>query len=785
MLLLPLLLPFTACLDDARKTDPPHADTASDTAPDDSPAADSATDDPPPGAAPPEAGRLPPRVPTADAPFVVEDCGFDVGAGTPFVVPDRDGDGVDELVLTVDASTATADATAVAGVWLVPSTSADGPFWEQPLRWATVPVASGPGMRALADLDGDGLDELVSFEGSDRARPLLPDGSVGDALEGVPTALIPWRDLDGDGAVEHLGVFPEADALRIVRADGLDPSGWEVLATVSVPGLGPDVARAREDHDGDGVPELYAVSGRDGVLIGSAALERGEADAVWTTIPDVSGYSPVALGDVDGGGVEDVAFHDPDGGRVVYLARGEAPDAPVMVGDASDTWSAGIGPDGAGGLRLYRVDGDLSGYDLADALEGRLTRVIRGWSGRRVDRLHLSPNALWVTVWATEDQRYTTRTVAARLDPTTADASLAEVLGGGPGQGGQALGYRLDDLDGDGALDWWQDDEGPLVHARVTPDTTLTMCDAPALEHPEWSHASVADDLDADGLPELTYWDEPDTVGLWSPTLGERVSETYDGALRPLGCDLNGDGADELVLGTLREYVVDGAAWLAGDTRNAVLGEVENNPVCIGDLDGDGISEVGSVWTDLVIHDGASIAGGPAEVIAIVAGPVVGRPHALGDVDGDGLGDLAVYVQSDTRSATCLVRGANLLTHPLQSLDGLDTCWSSGSSYWRADLESDGVNEIVFPDDDGLYVWSPATDATARVWSPDDDARDEPLLGVVEDAFGPGWPAIVLCPEPVVVYEMERAPRDSGPSETPHGPAAEEPAPRPDPRRAA
>ncbi len=39
-------------------------------------------------------------------------------------------------------------------------------------------------------------------------------------------------------------------------------------------------------------------------------------------------------------------------------------------------------------------------------------------------------------------------------------------------------------------------------------------------------------------------------------------------------------------------------------------------------------------------------------------------------------------------------------------------------------------------------------------WTPADDTRDEPLLDVVEDAFGNGRAAVVLGPDPIVMYVL-------------------------------
>jgi hypothetical protein len=716
------------------------ADSAMDT-PADSAASDS-TDD----SGPPRDTSLPAWAPTVDAPFVVTGCGFAVGAGDPAVVPDLDGDGVDDVLIVTDEP-------AIAGVWRVGSMDPAAPFWESPVHWDLVPLAGGLGVRAWPDLDGDGLAELIAFTAVDEARALLPDGSLSDALTDVPAVLVPWHDVDGDGVDEHLALFAEDGELRIVTADGVDPFGWTVHASLAVDGLGPYAARSRDDHDGDGMADIYVDAYGGGLLVSSAAIGGAAVDAVLATFGGAG--VPVPLGDIDGGGVEDVAFtQGPGASGPVTILRGEAPADAVHVPSSVPSAFSTVGPDGAGGLAVWVGDGAVLRYPIAAALAGT-ERADAMSDGILSDRVYASAGSVYAGLYFVDGDRYATRPVLARLDAATL-AGEAEVIGGGPGQGGQALAAQLDDLDGDGAIDWWQDDDGPVRYAALSPGTTVDLCDLPAVDHPDWTAASSAGDLDADGVPELVYWAEPHTVGAWNVRDGARWEGDFDGALRPLGCDLDQDGVGELTLDSFEAYVVDGVELLRQDAvAGAVMAAVRDDAVCLGDLDADGGSELADTWADGRVYGGRSVIAGTPRTLSTIEGPTIGRPVSLGDVDGDGLGDLGVLVSTRSVAGTCVVPGAWMASRASIDPAELEHCWEGTAWYGRVDLEQDGVYEVLRGSADGsLVAWSLVTGEGTTVWTPDVDARAEPLLTVLTDAFGPGRPAIVLGPEPVVVYAL-------------------------------
>jgi hypothetical protein len=113
------------------------------------------------------------------------------------------------------------------------------------------------------------------------------------------------------------------------------------------------------------------------------------------------------------------------------------------------------------------------------------------------------------------------------------------------------------------------------------------------------------------------------------------------------------------------------------------------------------------------------------------------------------------FLVAGEASGTCVATAADLLARGVIALGELTSCWGDTNAYWPADVDGDGVNEILRADGGGLVAWSLRTGAAEIVWTPVDDAREEPFLDVVPDAFGPGRAAVVLGPDPVAIYALD------------------------------
>lgn len=163
-------------------------------------------------------------------------------------------------------------------------------------------VASG------ADLDGDGIDEIVAIRDSYFYAPFYPElqvlaGGGSDTFSVVWTHPDPFgdalgSDVDGDGAV---------DVVAVSTVDGLgwfqNLGGGAFGPFQVVPGVDPAIFDIEaHDADGDGLPELYGR--RLGAVLVVPNLGGG-AFGPQISLP-VSGLVDFAVGDIDLDGLADV-----------------------------------------------------------------------------------------------------------------------------------------------------------------------------------------------------------------------------------------------------------------------------------------------------------------------------------------------------------------------------------------------------------------------------------------------------------------------------------------------
>ena len=187
---------------------------------------------------------------------------------------------------------------------------------------------------ATGDFDGDGnLDLVTESWGTDQVKVLFGDGKGGFRLPGTffavgkhPYQRLRVADLNGDGKSDIITTNLEGDDVTILLADGRgtfrQPPGSPFPCGDSPFNL------AVGDVNGDGKPDLAIVNspgstsdrrGRDGltILLGDGA----GGFRMLAGSPFATGRIPnrVAIGDVDGDGVNDVAVSSPDDNNVTLF----------------------------------------------------------------------------------------------------------------------------------------------------------------------------------------------------------------------------------------------------------------------------------------------------------------------------------------------------------------------------------------------------------------------------------------------------------------------------------
>jgi alpha-tubulin suppressor-like RCC1 family protein len=191
-----------------------------------------------------------------------------------------------------------------------------------------LPVGSGPQDLKAADLDGDGLPDLVTANnnyGTTNSVSLLRNTSTPGnlsfapqvALAGLPTCYsIAIGDLDGDGKLDLVvSSFINGQAVSVYRNTGspgsLTTNSFAANVDFGLGGWGNGVAIA--DLDGDGKPDLAVVRQlADGLCIFKNISTPGSftTSSLAPRVDYPTGWNPngIAIGDLDGDGRPEIAF---------------------------------------------------------------------------------------------------------------------------------------------------------------------------------------------------------------------------------------------------------------------------------------------------------------------------------------------------------------------------------------------------------------------------------------------------------------------------------------------
>ncbi|MEK7867693.1 MAG: FG-GAP-like repeat-containing protein, partial [Planctomycetota bacterium] len=431
----------------------------------------------------------------------------------PHLVADWDGDGRMEIVVAPpEGGLACLDA-------------------EGRPRWRLRSERAYALVRALPDLDGDGLAEFLvfgnaAFVGVLRGPRVLWARKSPKPLQATPLVV----DADGDGAPEVIQQGPWGRGATIACMDGATGAVRWTRTEPSTSNRAPAVG----DWNGDGRPDLVRSLERGGV----AQVLRAEDGAVIATLGgDASAetYASPAMLDLDGDGTCDVAMQLWNN-KVVALK-----------GSGAELWAVETRGKNMGGMAVGDLDGD-GRPDVVAPSSLDAVHAIRGANGTVLWRAALGPH------------------------------------------GSRAMPL-VEDLEGDGAREVLvSDDDGTFWVLAGRDGAVRWRLDGGS---EVWGHAAVARHggrvllVVPRGGKGVAVIDWETRATAWQGPLGEDVMAS------PLAADLDHDGHLEVVAATgdgevaVLDLLTGAPLW---GVRLCDM-PIEGDPA-VADLDGDGVLDL-------------------------------------------------------------------------------------------------------------------------------------------------------------------------------------------------
>jgi hypothetical protein len=541
---------------------------------------------------------------------------------------------------------------------------------QSPVR--PLPVGTKPVFVTIADLNNDGIPDLIVANNSDNTVSVLlgnPDGSyqsqqtysVGASPDAMAAA-----DLTGNGKLDLIVANFTDGTLSVLMGNGNGTFQPAVNYTV---GHEPDYI-AVADFNGDGIPDLAVAN------YGAASISvlTGNGDGTFqpqTTYAVGASPSSVAAGDLTGDGIVDLAVANRKSNTVgVLLGNGDGTFRPQQ------SYPVGVQP-------RTVVIADLSGDGKPDLAVSNLGSYANGsvsvllsngdgtFQSQQSYPVGTYPDALAVADVNGDGRpdliaaNYGDDTVSVLLN--TGQGAFAPPKNFRTGSG--AISVTVADLQGDGRLDIVTANRGTSQQAATTVSILLGNGDG-TFQEQQQKNAGVGSnprsvavgDVNGDGRPDLVVANRLDNtvsvlLGNGDGTFQNQPSQIYHVGKKPRAvavADVNGDGKPDLIVADF------------GDSTVSVL---------LGNGDGS-------------FQDSPSYL--KTHTFFVGSGPVA---LAVADVNGDGKPDLVVANYYDDTVSVLLGNGDG--TFQTQQVFAVDL---RPNSVAVADLNGDGKPDIVTAD---------------------------------------------------------------------------------------
>lgn len=559
---------------------------------------------------------------------------FFVGTSPDFMtIGDLDGDGLSDVAVLLS--------TFSVGEVLTFFGQGDGSFVAGP----RIAVGAYPRALVAADVDGDGLGDLVVYEAVDQRISILRSTgggtfTVADTIPGLVAGL-GVADVDGNGTLDVVAQASGQTAFHLGRGEGTFRSG----ACDAAPELPCLVTDGRQvsfgDLDNDG--RLDVVTGF-GSLVVHLGTGGGHFEPVLRTEPTGDTY---LVADLNGDGIDDLA-----GDSTTEILLG--------LGDGTFETAVSLPALGTGGYEGV-THGDLDGDGVPDL-------VAAGNAGVEIHR---------------------------GLGDGTFEAPRSS------GAFGQHP--ALADVDGDGILDLALTDFGDdtvVVVPGLGGGLFGTETRYPVGSVP-YGGAAVAD-LDTDGdldLAVVNYGDDTLSIlfgagdGTFAPATNIDLGSL--GAFCPFGIaagDLDGDGRTDLV--TANQCSDNSTILLqrSGGTFSRFNHPMGGSPagVALGDVDADGdLDLIVTNPYDAEVSVALGNGNGTFALASRYGAGYEGSQVVAIDLDGDGIDDIATANQSDSLSV--LISRGDGTFEPEQRYHG----GRQPETLTAVDLDGDGQVDLV------------------------------------------------------------------------------------------